>query len=258
MKIDFQFFNFFLIKIFLFDLLTIFLVTLSFLSPLSYFCSCSLLQFMLYSFLVSVFFHLFLFDFLIVFVSVEPSSLPFGVSSHCLFNSISSVLFIYFISSFKWLNSTCLVELLLFFLCSCSLLLLYDFYVSLKFSWFPDWFVQFCPPSFVCVLFLLLLVVLLLHWINISLLHFLYHLDELLAFCFSPTHIPPLFLSFLFLSLWAFVVICLLQICFFSCYIFIFHVLLIHIHSITDLWSLFLVLYCLLLLLFPFLLMLFC
>ena len=85
------------------------------------------------------------------FVSVEPSLLSFGVSSHCLSNSMSSVLFMYFISFLKWRNSTCLVELSLFFLCSCSLLLLSGFSVSLKFSWFPDWFVQFCSPFFVCV-----------------------------------------------------------------------------------------------------------
>ena len=98
-----------------------------------------------------VFFYLFLFDFLFFFfVSVELSLLSFGVSIHCLSKSMSSVLFMYFISSFKWLNSTCLVELLLFFVCSCSLLLLSGFSVSLKFSWFPDWCVQFCSPSFVC------------------------------------------------------------------------------------------------------------
>ena len=87
----------------LFDLLTLFLVILSFLSPLSFscFCSCSLLLFMLCSSLTSMFFDLLLFDFLIFFVSVEPCSLSFGVSSHCLSNSMSSVLFMYFISSFK-------------------------------------------------------------------------------------------------------------------------------------------------------------
>ena len=67
--------------------------------------------------------------FLICFCLIFWFSLILWKLIHCLL--ISSVLFMYLISSFKWLNPTCLVELLLFFLCSCFLLLLSGFSVSL-------------------------------------------------------------------------------------------------------------------------------
>ena len=67
--------------------------------------------------------------FLICFCLIFWFSLILWRLLHCL--SISSVPFMYLISSFKWLNPTCLVELVLFFLCSCFLLLLSGFSVSL-------------------------------------------------------------------------------------------------------------------------------
>ena len=90
---------------------------LSFLSPLPFscFCSCSLLLFMLCSLLVSVFLICFCLISEFFFISVESSLLSFDVSSHCLSSSMSSVLFMYFFFSFNYLNSSCLVDLSLFF-----------------------------------------------------------------------------------------------------------------------------------------------
>ena len=111
-----------------------FFVILSFLFPLSFSCffSGSLLLFMLFYLLLSTFFICVCLIFWFSSMSVVFSLLSFGVYSHCLLSSIYSVFFMYFISSFRQLNSTCLVKLSLLFLCWCFLLLLSGFFVYLS------------------------------------------------------------------------------------------------------------------------------
>ena len=209
-----------------------------------YYCLCFVLCWLL-------FFDLFLFNFLIFFVSVESSLLSFGVYSHCLSSSMSSFLFMYFISCFKCLSSTFLVELSLFFLCSFSLLLLSGFSVSLSKS------LDF-----------------LIGGLYISALHPLYMLISVIASCASSIvekHIAWFLVLFewnlsfkLFTSPYSSIIPLFSSLILhcslfvtnnFSCYIFVFYVLF-DPHSITDLWSLIFVL-CSLLLLCPFLLMLY-